>query len=182
MMILQTNLPYITVDALNASIVEMPYGDDNRISMLLLYPHWSLTEVFRNLRNADIGEILNMLMEDEEDRGEVRLTLPKFKIDSDLELRNVLEVLGIIDIFDAEKANLSKISKSPVVVSRVFHKAVIDVDEVGTMAAAVTVGYAHDRIVPPEVVFNRPFGFLITDRATKSILFAGQVRHPTADK
>lgn len=168
------------MDSLNASIVELPYGDDNRISMLLLYPHSSLADVFQNLRTANIREIHRLLSEDEDERGEVRLTLPKFKIDSDLELRTVLEHLGIKDIFDQGKANLAKISKTPVSVSRVFHKAVIEVDEVGTVAAAVTIGYAHDRIVPPEVVFNRPFGFLITDRTTQSVLFAGQVRNPNA--
>lgn len=132
------------------------------------------------------------------------LLQPKFNIDSDLELRTVLEHLGLHDIFDPSKAKLSKMSSQPIYVSRVFHKAVIQVDEAGTVAAgknqkhfekktlksffnsfilqpnflAVAGGTLSFKQSPVEFVFDRPFGFLITDRTTHTLLFAGQVRHP----
>lgn len=99
-------------------------------------------------------------------------------IDSDLELRTVLEHLGLSDIFDPAKANLSKMSTQPIYVSRVFHKAIIQVDESGTVAAAIAGGTLSFKQSPVEFVFDRPFGFLITDRTTHTLLFAGQVRHP----
>lgn len=95
-----------------------------------------------------------------------------------MELRTVLEHLGITDAFDPAKANLSKMSKQTTFVSRVFHKAVIEVNEAGTIAAAVSTGSVSFKQTPVEFVFNRPFAFFITDRTTNTLLFAGQVRHP----
>lgn len=44
----------------------------------------------------------------------------------------------------------------------------------------ISAGTVSFKQTPVELVFNRPFGFLITDRLTKTLLFAGQVRHPLA--
>lgn len=86
--------------------------------------------------------------------------------------------MGVKDIFDPKKANLSKLSQDAKYVSRVFHKAIIEVNEQGTVAAGVSLGSVSFKQSPVEFVFNRPFGFLITDKVTNTLLFAGQVRHP----
>lgn len=178
---------YVTVSTLSATFIELPYGDQNRFAMLLIYPNSTLTEIFQQLCQtttvAKIHEELdrhNNNDDDDDDQDIVELLLPKFKIDSDLELRTVFEHLGIIDLFDPIKAKLSKISRQSanLHVSRVYHKAVIDVNEVGTIAAAVSVAPISNRIIPKEFVFNRPFAFMITDRVTNTLLFTGQVRHP----
>lgn len=125
---------YVTVASLSATFIELPYGtgsDPNRFSMLLVYPHTTLTGIFQQLCQtttmAKIHEELdrhNNNDDDDDDMDVVELTLPKFKIDSDLELRTVLEHLGIVDLFDPTKAKLSQISKESryLHVSRVFHK------------------------------------------------------------
>lgn len=184
-MMYQRNIfPFATINTLDASIVELPYGKENRLCMLLMLPqrNSTLANVFENLRDFDIAKIDRELHKfdntDDMDETEVELTLPKFNIDSDLELRTVLEHLGITDVFDPTKANLSKLSKQATYVSRVFHKAVIEVNEIGTVAAAVSAGTVSFKQTPVEFVFNRPFGFLITDKATNTLLFAGQVRYP----
>lgn len=179
---------YVTVASLSATFIELPYGtDQNRFAMLLIYPHTTLNGIFQQLCQlttiAQIHEELdrhNNNDDDDDDMDVVELTLPKFKIDSDLELRTVFEHLGIVDLFDPTKAKLSKISKesSNLHVSRVFHKAIIDVDEVGTIAAAVNIAPISNRIIPKEFVFNRPFAFMITDRLTNTLLFSGQVKYP----
>lgn len=179
---------YVTVPWLSATFIELPYGtDQNRFAMLLIYPHTTLTGIFQQLCQtttmAKIHEELdkhNNNDDDDDDMDIVELTLPKFKLDSDLELRTVFEHLGIVDLFDPTKAKLSKISResSNLHVSRVFHKAVIDVDEVGTIAAAVTIAPVSNRIIPKEFVFNRPFAFMITDRVTNTLLFSGQIKNP----
>lgn len=182
---------YVTVASLSATFIELPYGtgnEQNRFAMLLVYPERNtLTGIFQQLCQtttmAKIHEELdrhNNNDDDDDDMDVVELTLPKFKIDSDLELRTVFEHLGIVDLFDPTKAKLSKISKDSqyLHVSRVFHKAIIDVDEVGTVAAAVSIAPVSNRIIPKEFVFNRPFAFLITDRVTNTLLFSGQIRHP----
>lgn len=192
-MMMQKNVfRYVTIASINATFIELPYGDENRFAMLLIYPHSTLTRVFQHLCEtttvAKIHEELdrhNNNDDDDDDMDIVELTLPKFKIDSDLELRTVLEHLGIVDLFDATKAKLSKISSrqsTNLHVSRVFHKAIIDVDEIGTVAAAVSIAPISNRIIPKKFVFSRPFAFMITDRLTNTLLFTGQIRHPMATK
>lgn len=175
------------ISALDATILELPYGEQNRLSMQLIYPrpNTTLTAVFHKLRSFDIERIHHELHRfdntDDYEETEVELHLPKFSIDSDLELRTVLEHLGIVDIFDPVKAKLTRMSsQNEIYVSRVFHKAIIQVDEVGTVAAAITGGTLSFKQSPVEFVFNRPFGFIITDLTTHTLLFAGQIRHPLA--
>lgn len=62
---------------------------------------------------------------------------------------------------------------------QVLHKAVIEVDERGTTAAAATesgiIGYS----LPSSFIVNRPFLFFIYHEATNSLLFMGRVTDPT---
>lgn len=184
MMYQRSVLPFTTIRSLGASVLELPYGKENRICMLLILPRLNstLAEVLENLKNYDIAKINHELhkydLTEDYDETEVELTLPRFKIDSDLELSTVLEHLGITEIFDPAKANLSKLSKDPTFVSRVFHKAIIEVNEVGTVASAVSGATVSFKQSPAEFIFNRPFTFLITDRVTNTLLFAGQIRNP----
>jgi len=64
--------------------------------------------------------------------------------------------------------------------TRVKHKAFIDVHEKGTEAAAATAVGVGVTSLPPELVFNRPFFFAIRERSTGTILFAGRVGQPGA--
>lgn len=69
---------------------------------------------------------------------EVEVYLPRIRITADFTLNVVLEQMGLVDIFDANKANLSGIAKYSPYLSRIIHKAKIEVNEEGTVAAAVT--------------------------------------------
>lgn len=187
-MMYQRNVfPFAAIADLEANVVELPYGKEDRLCMLLLLPrrNSSLTSVFEKLQNYNIARIAQELHKydntDDYEETEVELSLPRFKIDSDLELRTVLEHMGITDIFDPAKSNLSKLSRTPTFVSRVFHKAVIEVNEEGTVAAAIAGGSLSFKQTPIEFVANRPFGFLIAERQTNTLLFAGQIRHPHKD-
>lgn len=178
--------PFAMMNELDASVLELPYGKTDRLCMLLMLPrrNSTLTEVFNKLKNFNIRSITHELHKydhtEEYEEAEIELSLPRFSIDSDLELRTVLEALGVQDIFDPAKAKLTKISKEPLFVSRVFHRAVIEVNEEGTVATAVSGGTVSFKQTPIEFVANRPFGFLIIDRQTNTLLFAGQVRNPLA--
>lgn len=182
MMTQQKPFRFASIDALTATFIELPYGQDNRFSMLLIQPYSSLNTVFDNLRKYDVATIHAALTQhqhqNEEDEISVVVTVPRFKIDSDLDLRTVFEFLGATDVFNQANANLTKMSHQELHVSHVFHKAIIEVDEVGTVAAAVTVAELNFRITAQEFLFNKPFGFLITDRSTNALLFGGQIRNP----
>lgn len=86
--------------------------------------------------------------------------------------------MGLTDIFNVKKANLSRISKHPIFLSRIIHKATIDVNEVGTVASAATGAIFANKAISPRFQANRPFAFLIIEKNTNTLLFCGQVRKP----
>ncbi|KAG0425645.1 hypothetical protein HPB47_027198 [Ixodes persulcatus] len=93
---------------------------------------------------------------------------------------NNLKNLGITEMFSAQ-ADLSGItSDADLTVSDVVHKAVVEVNEEGTEAAAATGVVAVNRLsgVPSlEFNVNQPFLFFIRNTQTQDLLFAGQLNH-----
>ena len=94
--------------------------------------------------------------------------------------------MGASHAFDASKADFSNITsnREPFFISKVIHKAVVEVNEVGTEAAAATVikmlGCAPGQPeIPIEFKCNRPFLFMIHDNRHNNILFFGKVVNPT---
>ena len=72
-------------------------------------------------------------------------------------------------------AEFGKMSKTPLYVSDMRQKAFVSVDEEGTEAAAVTVAEMRKNAISDwtEMRFNRPFLYLIREKSTGVILFAG---------
>uniref|UniRef100_A0A670ZNE9 Serpin domain-containing protein n=1 Tax=Pseudonaja textilis TaxID=8673 RepID=A0A670ZNE9_PSETE len=112
---------------------------------------------------------------------EIRIFLPKFKIEGEYSLVPTLGKMGMKDVFNLGKADLSGMSgHRDLVVSQVRHKAYIEVNEEGTEAAAATAVV----VVPtsassvPQVRANRPFLLALIHIPTKSILFAGKLSSP----
>lgn len=170
---------HIRVPSLEAEIIELAYGFDQKFSMVILLPNKNvpLVKVIDNLRILGLHTVIENLNESEED-PELEIYLPRFSISSDLKLNYILQRMGLFDLFDSKHANLSKISKHPTFVSQFVQKAVIDVDEKGTVAAAVTASLSFQSI-PSQFYVNRPFAFMIVERTTNTILFCGHVRNPT---
>lgn len=86
------------------------------------------------------------------------------------------------DIFHVEKADLRNLSDNPLYLSRVFHKAKIEVDEEGTTASSVTSAQFANKATPPRFYANRPFAFFIVDKSSKLVIFMGQVKDPKTFK
>ncbi|XP_068960313.1 alpha-1-antichymotrypsin-like isoform X2 [Petaurus breviceps papuanus] len=111
---------------------------------------------------------------------EINLFLPKFSISSSYELAKILAKMGMEEVF-TNRANLSGITgQNNLKVSKAVHKAVLDVDEAGTEAAAVTaieiVKFSAGLHLPPVIKFERPF--LVTLYNDRNILFMGKVINP----
>ena len=108
----------------------------------------------------------------------VRLTMPKFKVESEMSLVTTLEAMGVRTAFSSA-ADLSGIARGPLAVSDVFQKAVVEVDEKGSEAAAVTavmVGLTSARVNPDPVMnVDRPFYYMIADIDAGRVLFAGRI-------
>ncbi|XP_042748979.1 alpha-1-antiproteinase 2-like [Lagopus leucura] len=111
--------------------------------------------------------------------SKIQLYFPKFSISGSYEITNILSKMGIVDVF-TNQADLSGITGVPELkVSKVVHKAALDVDERGTEAAATIAPKIMALTLAPAIEFNRPFLMLIFDRDTNSTLFIGKIANPT---
>ena len=128
------------------------------------------------------GDKLRALL-DSQTETIVKTKIPVFTSEYSVELIPALKALGVKDLFDAEKANLSGMATSShgnIYISKVFQKAFIEVDTEGTRAAAVTEIVANDCMAMPmlkfkEVYLDRPFLYMIIDDATGVPVFMGTV-------
>ncbi|KAJ7990734.1 hypothetical protein DPEC_G00289990 [Dallia pectoralis] len=175
MMFIMENKFYTTEDiSLNAKVLKLPYL--NGVSMLILLPDKGLD--YTTIDDEITYERFLRWTRNLKER-KLEVQLPKFNMEQSYAMHKILPDLGVSRIFHYT-ANLTRLSKSPgLKVSEVFHKAVIQVDESGTTAAAATesgiVGYA----LPDSFIINRPFFFFIYHEATNCLLFMGRVIDPT---
>lgn len=112
------------------------------------------------------------------------LHLPRFSISATYNLEKILPLIGLSNLFDME-ADLSGImGQLNKTVSRVSHKAVVDMNEKGTEAAAasglLSQPPALNMTLAPHAHFNRPFLLLLWEVTTQSLLFLGKVVNPAA--
>lgn len=115
----------------------------------------------------------------------VTLSLPKFKIEADIPLLAPLKALGVNKVFGsgAELGGLFADNSEAVFVSDVFQKAVIDVNEKGAEAAAVTVIIGEANSAPvqeesPRSNFKADHPFFFTISSSNAVLFTGTVVAP----
>jgi len=162
-----------------AQILELPYKNRN-FRMLLILPNEDINISELDLQNLDY-EVLNKRLR----RRKILLRLPRFKMEFEAKMRPFLEDLGVADIFDNSKANLKDIADDPLYVSDVTHKAVIEVNEEGSEAAAVSSVQINTRtsVVTKTIsmIFDRPFYFIIQDETHNLNLFMGRIVDPSGE-
>ncbi|HEV2670251.1 MAG TPA: serpin family protein [Gemmatimonadales bacterium] len=107
------------------------------------------------------------------------IQLPKFTLTNNLSLIPQLRALGMGIAFD-DSADFSHIHMPPELrIMEVKHKTYVDVNEEGTVAAAVTsVGMGLTSAGPPIITVNRPFLFALRENLSGTILFMGVIRNP----
>ena len=154
--------------------VELPYAGDE-LSMVILLPEKGRFEEFAgSLNSSKIAALLQRLAP-----GGVALTLPRFRFESECELRSAMMALGMVDAFgDADFSGMD--GTHELYIDEVYHEAQIAVDEAGTEATAATgvVMTKGGPFAEFEVTIDRPFVFLIRDIETGTILFLGHVVNP----
>ena len=161
--------------------VELPYrGED--LSMVILLPRQvgACSQLESRLTAALLTGSLSTMK-----RQRVEIFLPRFKLESSLDLNHALATMGMPDAFGPE-ADFSAMDGTRLLyISGVFHKAWGEVNEEGTEAAAATAVAVAARAVmkppPPPPVFraDHPFIFFIRDTRSGSILFLGRLADPT---
>ena len=110
---------------------------------------------------------------------EVQVFMPRLKIENKFKLKQTLADMGMPVAF-TEMADFSGISDMSVMISDVIHKTYVTVDEEGTEAAAVTAVEFEFTSIPEYKEFNvnKPFVFVISEKSTGVILFAGKIGNP----
>nr|KAI8738076.1 leukocyte elastase inhibitor-like [Biomphalaria glabrata] len=109
----------------------------------------------------------------------VQLAIPKFKTETTLSLNKPLKDMGMVKAFSPMAADFTGITQSAqVYISQVLHKAMIEVQETGTVAAAATVigMVALAVLSPPQETFiaDHPFVYFLRDNVSGEILFQGK--------
>jgi serpin B len=161
--------------------LEMPYGN-GCYNMLIILPNNSgdVNQLLNSVDGAMLSQINSgMTMQD------VKLYLPRFQAEYSTSLNIPLPDLGMVNAFDPSAADFPNISSAmKLYISDVLHKTYVKVGEEGTEAAAVTaviMSVTSGRgITDPGIVFrvDHPFIFLITEKNSGAILFAGKIVNP----
>ena len=159
----------------NLQMLEMAYkGDD--ISMYVFLPKEG-----KSVTQAGVDKAIA-----EKKMEEVEVSIPKFKTEFDVKLKDILKTLGVSEAFNPLGAEFKGMFDNlpegdNVWIDDVIHKAFIEVDEKGTEAAAATVVVMYDTAMliedqPKPKVFkaDRPFSYIIRDNVSGDIYFSGQ--------
>jgi serpin B len=161
--------------------IELPYSG-NKFSMLVILPsiNSNLDSFIKKMTYAKFKTIVDGL-----NHKQVELHLPKFKIETETELKDLLSEMGMPLAF-SNKADFSGMTgKYDLKIDKVIHKAFVEVDEKGTEAAAATAVVMIRKTAaveePEKLIFraDRPFLFFIKDTEKNSIIFMGSVINPT---
>jgi serpin B len=163
----------------NYKAVEMPYGRTN-FTMVVIVPTETLATFYPSFTSGEWNSITSEF-DGADEYGKVIVYMPKFKFSYEKYLNDQLMAMGMVDAFIPFQANLSGISDQSIYVSFVKQNTFVEVDEVGTEAAAVTTIGVNLTSFPPQptqFVIDKSFVFAIRERTTNTLLFIGQVMKP----
>ncbi|WP_394990061.1 serpin family protein [Emticicia sp.] len=154
--------------------IELAYGSGNYAMTILLPNEKTNVGSLVNALSGTEWKNLNAALQEQK----VIVGLPKFTLEYETNLNNVLSNMGMPTMF-SEAADLSKIAPpaGKIKVGFVKQNTFVAVDEKGTEAAAVTTIGIIVTSAPsyPEVICNRPFLFIISEKQSNTILFAGKI-------
>jgi len=155
--------------------VELPYVGDS-LAMTVIVPD-DLARFEATLDGAAFEAIAAALKP-----TSVRLSFPKFGLETMADLGDALKALGMPDPFDNDVADFSGITTADRLhISAVIHQANLDVDEKGTEASAATAVLLQTTGMPVDQVtfqVDHPFLFALRDTKTGAILFLARVMEP----
>jgi serpin B len=165
---------YSETDSFQA--LEMPYkGKD--LSMIVLLPRKvdGLESLERSLTLDLLNGALSSLRE-----TKVTVFLPKFTLTRQFDLGATLSAMGMPVAFSDGADFSGMCTAEPLAISKVLHKAFVDVNEEGTEAAAATATDMQVTSMPRITLFraDHPFLFLIRDKRSGAVLFIGRVTDP----
>jgi serpin B len=166
-----------------ATVVDLPYGGD-AFTMTILLPD-STSDV-----NALVARLTPNTWREAQasvQTADVGLYLPKLKLSWKGEVRPELKTLGMRQMQDPNSADFSMLARGAgpgdLYITKVQHDSYVDVNEVGTEAAAVTtVGVGVTSVcLTCDVRIDRPYLFAIRERLSGTVLFVGKIVRPVVN-
>ncbi|KAJ8380703.1 hypothetical protein SKAU_G00014810 [Synaphobranchus kaupii] len=163
-------------EEISAHVLQLHYNES--VSMMLVLPEKALQGLEEGVCKKHLKKWTTSVR-----KRTYRVYVPKLSLKTSYQLKEILSGMGITEIFK-KSANLTGISEQGnFVVSKVIHKATLDMDEAGTTATAVTgieiMATSIRFPVPvPVLKFDRPFMVFVLNLETRSILFMGKIVNP----
>ena len=168
----------------NSQKAEFMYSDENRyfedelaqgfikpykdgFSFIAIRPRDGVTtdEYISRMAGEKLRKLIN-----EPQQITVSVGIPEFSNEGFTDLVPVFESMGMKDIFDSVRADLTRMgtsSRGNIFIGAAFQKAFIEVNSNGTRAAAVSVAEAKDGCamvdIPKTVILDKPFIYIIAD-------------------
>lgn len=197
-----TDFKFYTDDKVKAFAKDLKEYNGTTLQYVGIMPtKENLDQYIKNTDKEKITSVINNLKEiKNENFTEGKITkitgkIPLFKFDYELSLMDDLKQLGIKNVFDANKADITNItSVKGSYISSASHKANIEFSNEGIKAAAATqegglgsttCGFEHLYDVPIEVIdltFDNPYMFIIRDKKTGEVWFMGTVYEPVVNQ
>ena len=155
----------------------LPYGSGDKWSMTIFLPKEGKTV-------RDVVNSLDMSKWYPYHYGaaspmDVDIKLPRFEGSYKADVKSALQKMGVLSVFDADKADLSLVSKNKnLYVYKMEQTTAIEVNEEGTKTSAVTVaelGYTAAIFTGDKVYFhaNTPFVYMIREASSGAVFFIG---------
>ena len=169
-------------------MISLPYQNFNRdYEMVIILPRdnkYSSSYDYLNKENVNFTKLISKLKRVDE----VELYLPKFEIEYEISLNEILKKMGMKKAFSEYDANFNRINdKEKLFIKDIFHKSFIKVNQNGTVAGSITYIVVPTSPPPMEAKYymyvNHSFIFLITSNSIKDsdgnnlILFLGTVNN-----
>ncbi|XP_051715941.1 leukocyte elastase inhibitor-like [Ctenopharyngodon idella] len=180
--------PFRSIPEYELQVLKLTY-EKEELSMLILLPNETQDgsdPLLKLESELTLDKLLDWTKREKMPRPmEIRVYLPKFKLEIESSLPETLQEMGMSSVFQETKADLTGMSSSQdgLYMSAVVHKACVDVNEEGTEAWAVSaltnpVGYLSLQ-QRQSFIADHPFMFFIRHNTTNSILFLGRFRGPS---
>ncbi|KAK9737613.1 Serpin (serine protease inhibitor) [Popillia japonica] len=174
---------YVEDPVLDAKILKIPYMHSDIFFVIILPNSF---HGFKNIESKITTTGFSTLEKDAILEN-IEVFLPKFKVETSMDLKQPLQDIGLGNIF-SEKANFSQMlnSQQPLTISKVLQKTFIDINENGTEAASATSVLMRVRrsldLHHQTFRADRPFLFYVIDSASSTLLFMGKLMNPNPTK
>jgi len=175
---------YSYFETRNSKGIIMDYEDSSNLEFVGILPNDSINNFIENLTIDELNQIDENKKESNESLT-INVKIPRFSYEFTLDnLISILNSMGINDMFTSD-ANFTNISESiNLYVNEILQKSYIELNEEGTKAAAITyssfdIASAYNPDTKEiDIVFDKPFIYMIRDKRNHEILFFGVVKTP----